>query len=117
MKRYEPECQDGTLFLVAGDDRVEVGAVDDVVDAMGGDTYTIQYDDKQRTQPWLETDDGRLDVDVRESVTTLSHTEELVSDLREYDMDTARYGLPTRTYKFADMVVDILEQQGGSDER
>lgn len=112
MQRYEPECEDGTLFLVAGDDRVEVGSVDQIVDAIGGDSYAIEYDEKQRTQPWLETDDGTLDLDVRETVTTLPHTEEFVSDLREYDMDTARYGLPTRTYKFADMLVDILDNQG-----
>ena len=114
MKRYEPECQSGTLFLVSGDDRVEVGAIDDVVDAMGGDTFTIRYDEEQRKQPWLDADDGTLDVDVRETVMTLSHTEELVSDLRGYDMDTTRYGLPTRTYRFADMLAGVLEQQGES---
>lgn len=114
MKRYEPECQDGTLFLVYEDDRIEIGAVDDVVAALGGDTYSIEYDEKQRTQPWLETDDGTLDVDVRETVTTLPHTEETVSELREYDMGTDRYGLPRRTYEFANVVADILEQQGES---
>ncbi|MFC4551135.1 MULTISPECIES: hypothetical protein [Halorussus] len=118
MTRYEPECVDGTLFLVAendADDRVEIGALDHVVDAVGGDTYVIEYDDKQRMQPWLEADDGKLDVDVRETVTTLPHTQETVSELREYDMDTARYGLPTRTFKFADAFVDILERQGRED--
>lgn len=112
MKRYEPECVDGTLYLVAGDDRVEVGSVDDVVAAVGGDAYTIEYDEKQRTQPWLENDDGVLEVDVREMVTTLYHTEETVSELCEYDMRTAQYGLPTRAVVFADRFVDILEQQG-----
>lgn len=112
MERYEPECKDGTLFLVAEDDRVEIGAVDDVVDALGGDTYVIEYDEKQRTQPWLETDDGTLDVDVREAVTTLPHSPEAVDELREYDMGTDRYGLPTRTYEFANLLADILEQQG-----
>ena len=112
MQRYEPECANGTLFLVAGDDRIEVGAIDDVVDAMGGDTYSIQYDEKQRTQPWLETDDGRLDIDVRETVTSLPFTPEQVSELREYDMGTDRYGLPARTYEYANMLVDVLDQQG-----
>lgn len=112
MTRYEPECVDGTLFLVAGDDRVEVGEIDHVVDAVGGDSYAIEYDDKQRMQPWLETDDGTLDIDVHETVTTLPHTKEFVSELREYDMGTARFGLPRRTVEFANMLVDILEQQG-----
>ncbi len=111
MTRYEPECVDGTLFLV-GDDRIEVGTIDDIVAAIGGDTYTIEYDEKQRTQSWLDTDDGALEVDVRETVTTLYHTEEMVSELRDYDMDTDRYGLPTRTVEFSNRFVDILEQQG-----
>ncbi|NHN60713.1 MULTISPECIES: hypothetical protein [Halorussus] len=115
MERYEPECVDGTLFLVADDDRVEVGAVDDVVAAVGGDTYSIEYDQKQRTQPWLDTDDGVLEIDVRETVTTLPHTEETVSELREYGMETERYGLPRRTVEFADRFVDVLERQGRED--
>ncbi|WP_435180540.1 hypothetical protein [Halorussus sp. AFM4] len=116
MKRYEPECVDGTLVLVDGDDRVEVGAVDDVVAAIGGETYTIEYDQRQRTQPWLETDDdGVLEIDVRETVTTLPHTEETVSELREYGTGTERYGLPRRTVEFADRFVDILERQGRED--
>lgn len=112
MKRYEPEVVDGTLLLVAGDDRVEVGDLDDVVDAMGGDTYSIEYDEKQRTQPWLQTDDGRLDIDVQEAVTKLPFTPEQVAELREYDMGTDRYGLPTRTYEYANMLVDVLDRQG-----
>lgn len=116
MERYEPECADGTLFLVAGDDRVEVGALDDIVDAMGGETYVIEYDQRQRTQPWLDTDDGRLEIDVRETASSLNHTPETVSELREYDMATDRYGLPTRTVEFADRLVDILERQGRKEE-
>lgn len=115
MTRYEPECVDGRLFLVAGDDRVEAGAIDDVVDAVGGDSYSIEYDEKQRMNPWLDTDDGTLDIDVRETVTTLPHTEEFVSELREYGMGTARFGLPRRTVEFANMFVDLLEQQGKRD--
>lgn len=115
MARYEPECENGTLFLAAGNERIEIGTVDDVVDAIGGETYAIEYDEKQRTQSWLNTDDGVLEIDVRESVRSLSHTEETVSKLREYDMETDRYGLPTRTVEFTNEFVDILEQQGKSD--
>lgn len=112
MQRYDPESVDGTLFLVDGDERVKVGAIEDVVDAMGGDMYVIEYDEKQRTQPWLETDDGKLDVDVHETMTSLPFTAEQVSELRKYDMETDRYGLPTRTYEYANMLIDILDQRG-----
>ncbi|WP_228546257.1 hypothetical protein [Halegenticoccus tardaugens] len=91
-KRYKHECVDGTLVLVAGDDRVEVRTVDDVVAAVGGETYTIEYDERQRTQPCLEIDDGTLEVDVRETATTLSHTEETVSELRAATDDATAGG-------------------------
>lgn len=116
MTRYEPVSEDGSLFLVAEDGgRVEIGAVDDVMAAIGGNTHPIEYDQKQRTQPWLDMDDGVLEIDVRETVTTLPHTEELVSELREYGMETERYGLPRRTVEFANKFVDVLEQQGEHD--
>lgn len=117
MTRYVPECVDGTLFLVADgstDQRVEIGTIDDIVATVGGETYSIEYDKRQRTQPWLDTDDGVLEIDVREAVTTLRHTEELVAKLRQHTMDTERYGIPTRTVEFANELVDILEQQGDS---
>lgn len=118
MTRYEPACEDGTLYLVADDreDRVEVGPVDDVVAAIGGDAYTIEYDERQRAQPWHDLDDGRLEVDVRDAVTTLPHTPDLVDDLREHGMGTDQYGIPARAVAFADRFVDILEQQGKTDD-
>ena len=114
MTRYVPDCADGRLTLVSegGDDRVEIGTIDDVLAAIGDSTHSIEYDQKQRTQPWLDTDDGTLEVDVREAVTTLTHTGETVENLRTHDMSTDRYGLPLRTVKFANEVLDILDAQG-----
>ncbi|WP_267643153.1 hypothetical protein [Haloarchaeobius amylolyticus] len=112
MSRYEPECEDGTLFLVSADDRIEIGALDDIVDVVGGETYTIAYDEDQQRQPWLETSDGELSVDVRETVTTMSHPEAVAASLRNVDMDADRYGIPTRTVEFANRLVDVLDSQG-----
>jgi oligopeptide/dipeptide ABC transporter ATP-binding protein len=114
MTRYVPNCDDGRLTLVseAGDDRVEIGSVDEVIAAIGDATHSIEYNQKQRTQPWLDTDDGTPEIDVREAVTTLPHTAEMVDELREYDMSTDRYGLPLRTVEFANELLDILDAQG-----
>jgi hypothetical protein len=60
-------------------------------------------------------DDAILEIDVRDAVTSMGHTAEFVDRLREYGMDTDRYGLPTRAVKFADEFVDILEEYGVSD--
>jgi len=115
MKRYTPEVRDDTLFLVHEDEVVEVGTLTDIVDAVGGETYQIEYDERQQAQPWLDTDDGMLEIDVRDSVTEMTHTPDFVSELKEFGMDSARYGMPTRTVEFADRFVDILEQQGSNE--
>ncbi len=112
MTRYTPEVEDGTLFLVGDDDRLEIGTDDDVLAAVGEDHHTLEYDHKQRTQPWLDAADGTLDVDIREAVTTLPHGPDTISELRRYDMSTEQYGLPRRTVEFADIIVEILEGQG-----
>lgn len=114
MTRYVPDVADGTLRLVAetGGGELEIGPIEDIITAMGDDSHRIEYDKQQRKQPWLDTDDGVLEVDVRKIVTTLPHTEETVAELRNYDMGTEQYGLPRRTVEFANELVDILEQQG-----
>lgn len=111
MERYEPECMNGTVFLVSGGDRVEIGSLDDIVSAMGGDEFSIEYDEKLRTQPWLDADDGTLDVDVRETVLELPFTAEQVAELRDYGMSTDRYGLPRRTYEYSNLLAAVLDRQ------
>jgi hypothetical protein len=115
MKQYEPERRDGSLYLVCEDDALEVGDVDEIINVIGGETYEIEYDEEQRAQPWLDTEDGVLEIDTRDAVTTMTHTPDFVSDLKEYDMSTDRYGVPTRTVQFAHGMIDILEQQGAGD--
>ncbi|MUV56067.1 hypothetical protein, partial [Halogeometricum sp. CBA1124] len=83
MIRYEPETENETLFLRGGDDRLEVGRVDDVGGRSRRRDVHHRVDERQRRQPWLETDEGVLEVDVREAATTLGHTAEAVSELRE----------------------------------
>lgn len=113
MKQYKPKCEEGTLLLVADDEQVEIGAVDQIVDAIGGETFTLEYDEEQQTQPWLDLDENNaLEIDVREAVTTMHHPEDLVSDVRKHDLSIDRYGIPERAMVFADKFVDILNEHG-----
>ena len=114
MRRYEPTTDDGTLYLVSGDHRVEVGLIEQIIEAVGVDAYTIEYSSEQQPQPWLETSDGQLDIDIREAVTSMDHPKGVVERLQEYDMDDRRYGMPRRTVEFAQMFVGILDEQGES---
>ena len=112
MNRYEPVVRDSRLYLESDGESLEVGPVDGIIDAVGGAEYTIEYDDRQQTVPWLDTEDGTLEIDVEDSITSMSHTEAFVSELRGPEMDTDKYGLPERTVAFANRIVELWEREG-----
>jgi len=113
MGRYEPVVTDGILFLQLDGDRIEIGDLDDIVDAVGGEEYTISYSDEQRTVDWLVgTDEGDLTIDVRDTITTMDHHPDTVAALRRHDMSVEKHGIPERAVSFADFLVDAWEEQG-----
>lgn len=115
MKRYETRIEGGTVFLETDDGQLEIGDLDAIVDVVGNETYTISYDERQRTQAWLDTDEeGKITFDVREAVADMSHRGEVVERMRATGLSRERYGLPERTVEFAKEIVDIFEQQGAS---
>ncbi|WP_207589875.1 hypothetical protein [Halomontanus rarus] len=115
MDRYETRINDGTVYLETDDDELEIGDLETIIEVIGGETYTVSYDERQRTQSWLETDDdGAMTVDVRETIEELPHQREVVAKLQAADHSQAKYGLPERTVEFANEIVAILDQQGAS---
>lgn len=112
MTRYAIEDRNGRLVATGDGETLPIGTMDDVVAGIGGETYTISYDETQQTQPWLETTDGDLEIDVRDAVTTLRFGQEVFDALAGASMDESKYGMPERSVKFADIVVDIWEEQG-----
>ncbi|MFC7215846.1 hypothetical protein ACFQO4_17390 [Saliphagus sp. GCM10025334] len=115
MKRYETRVEGGTVYLETDEGDLEIGDLDTIVDVIGNETYTITYDEKQRTQAWLETDEeGRVTFDVRETIVDLDHRREFVEKMRAIDRSEETYGLPERAVEFAEEIVSIFEQQGAS---
>ncbi|WP_254280622.1 hypothetical protein [Haloarcula marina] len=113
MDRYNPVVNDGMLLLETEDDSLKVGTIPNIIDSIGGPKYTITYEKRQQTVAWLDSDsDGKFTIDVVEAVTTMGHRSDAIDDLREYDMSTEKFGIPERTVEFAELFVDILEQQG-----
>lgn len=112
MATYEVEDRNGTLWAVSGDGELEIGELDDVVAAVGGETYTITYDEAQRKHPWLETDDGELEISVRDAVSSFRFDDETLAQFGDVSMDTTKYGLPERTVEFAEAVIGIWDRQG-----
>ncbi|NGM69795.1 hypothetical protein G6M89_12385 [Natronolimnobius sp. AArcel1] len=112
--RYEGAVDDGTLYLVEGDHWIKIGQMDAVVDLIGGETYTLEYDEKQSSVAWLSTDDDNtITFDVREELVDWVYTEDLVRNVAEASLEqTGDSGHPIRTEVFVDMVTSIWDSKG-----
>jgi YD repeat-containing protein len=116
MRRYQTELEDGTLYIEHDDGRLEVGEMDDIVALVGGETYTLEYDERQRTVAWLDTEDGELTFEVREVLADMSYTEDVLTSLAGADLDsTDEEGYPLRTSVFADLMTRIWDSKGNVD--
>lgn len=113
--RYEPRVRDGVLFVEMDDGSIEIGPLDDVVESIGGETYTVEYDSVPADAiDWLDTDDQRLEIDVRDTVTSFAYTDEFVRAMADVPRaDEAEDG--RRVEVFADMVTAIWDAKGNMD--
>lgn len=114
MKRYEPVVRNGVLHLETETESVAIGEMESVLSAVGTETYTVEYDDRQQTVAWLDTDeDGRLTFDVAETVTGMTYDEEFTENLRAVEADAVDDdGRPLRVSVFADMITAIWDAKG-----
>lgn len=116
MERFQTRIDDGTLYVEDGEGWIEVGAMDDIVDLIGGETYTLEYDERQRAVSWLDTDDdGRLTFDVRETIDEISFDREFVTNLANTGLEAGPDDYPKRTTFFAEMMVEIWDSKGNLD--
>ncbi|AHG01356.1 hypothetical protein HALLA_02940 (plasmid) [Halostagnicola larsenii XH-48] len=114
LNRHEAVIQDGILYIDREQDPLEVGSMDDVVDLFGGETYRIEYTDRQSATAWLSTDDENgIDIDVRDSLEDWAYPEELVTNVADSPLEeTDEDGYPMRTSVFVDMVTAIWDAKG-----
>ncbi|OVE85212.1 hypothetical protein [Natronolimnobius baerhuensis] len=112
--RYEGVVDNGTLYLVEDNHQIEIGQMDAVVDLIGGETYTLEYDEKQSAAAWLSTDDDNtITLDVREELVDWVYTEDLIQNITDTSLEqTGDSGHPIRTEVFADMVTSIWDSKG-----
>lgn len=114
MDRYDTDVRDGVLFLESTDGWLEIGRLDDICELVGGETYTLEYDERQRQVDWLDTDEeGKLSFDVRETLTEMDFNDEFVGNIEPVDADeTDEDGYPLRASVFADMMMNIWDSKG-----
>jgi len=113
VKRYETDVRDGVLHLEGREGWLEIGPMDDVCDLVGGETYTLEYDRRQRQVSWLDTDeDGRLTFEVRETIRETTFDEEFVDRIADVEPGTTDDGYPARAAAFADAITTIWDAKG-----
>lgn len=117
MKRYETDVQDDVLYIETDDDWLEIGSMADIRRLVGGATYTLEYDERQRAVGWLDTDsDGTLSFEVGETVAGMDFEREFVATLEAIDRDeTDVKGVPRRAAVFADLMTSIWDAKGSLD--
>ena len=117
MERHETRISEGTLSIEAGGEWREVGEMDDIYELVGGETYTIEYDERQRTRSWLDTDEeGKLTFDVRETLAEMDYDDEFVATVMDASLDeTDAAGYPHRTSLFAELMQHIWDSKGNLD--
>jgi hypothetical protein len=85
MRRHETTVEDETVYVETDDGRVEVGALDRIVDAVGGHAWTIEYSDWEKEYyDDLDTSDEGMIVDVVDMTEALTHGESFVEMLRTH---------------------------------
>ena len=114
MQRYDTRIDDGTLYVDLDDDALEIGSMDDVCEILGGDTYTLEYQEEAQAASWLQTDDdGTITFDVRETIADLDFDDTFVEKMAAEPIDrTTPDGYPVRTQEFADLMAEIWDSKG-----
>lgn len=88
MTRYETIVEDGTVYVESDGDRVEVGSVEDVLELVGGPSWTISYTpEEKKRHPEMDTSDEGLTVDVVDMMAAMTHGEQYVRALAAHPVD------------------------------
>lgn len=114
MKRYATDVRNDVLYLETDDGWLEIGTMNDICDLVGGETYTLEYDERQRQVGWLDTDDeGKVTFDVPETLERIDFDREFVDNLTGVDgAATDDDGYPLRASVFADLMTTIWDSKG-----
>jgi hypothetical protein len=113
-ERYTVAVADDEITIGDDQETLFIAATETIVDLVGGETYTLEYDDRQSQAAWLGTDpDGTITVQVREALDGMPFPPQFLAALYERDTD----GDPSqRAQFFAETVTTIWDAKGNPDE-
>jgi hypothetical protein len=108
--RHETFVEDGVVYVGAPDGPLRIGPVEDVVDAVGGPSWTITYSaaDVER-HPGMDTSDEGLTVDVVDMMHTMTFGERFVETMAAHPPETDAGDLSPRMGLFVGKLLDNLE--------
>ncbi|MFB6354478.1 MAG: hypothetical protein ABEJ92_10385 [Halobacteriales archaeon] len=113
MTRYPLAVEDGTVYVRADRDDLEVGDLDTIIDIVGGHAWTIRYDDWEKQHyPELDTADEGLTVDVVDTIENMTLGDEFVATLRSQPAQVLTEQpdvVPPRLGLFVGRLVENLE--------
>jgi len=114
MQRYDTRIDDGTLYIEVGEEDMEIGSMDDVCEILGGETYTLEYDERPRPRagcrPGRRDDHVRRPRDHRRRGLQQAFVEKMAEEpARPGD---SRRLPPVRTAAFADLMAEIWDSKG-----
>lgn len=114
MKRYDTRINDGTLYIEDDEDDLEIGTMDDICEILGGESYTIEYNEEAQAAGWLQTDeDGTITFDIPETIDELDYDKTFVQKMVAQPIDQMTpEGYPLRTVEFADLMAEIWDSKG-----
>ena len=82
MARYDTIVEDGTVYVVGADTRLEIGPVEEIIEIVGGPSWTITYTAEVKARhPEMDTADEGLTVDVLDMLQAMTHGEQFVAAL------------------------------------
>ncbi len=82
MTRYETVVEGDTIYVGTDDGALEVGSVEDVLQVVGGASWTIRYSEEEKERrPGMDTSDEGLTVDVVDMMQAMTHSERFVETL------------------------------------
>ncbi len=82
MARFGTFVDEGVIYVGTDDEPLEVGPLDDVLDVVGGHSWTISYSEETKQRhPSLDTSDEGLIIDVVDSIHAMTHSERFIETL------------------------------------